>query len=85
VKLVAQWDEGKGSHHPDYDPHAKGNGVIKASRETEELLNAIVKVRAHRTSSRRAGLFLRHSRSQTVVRPVRTVSSFFFFFRNSCS
>lgn len=39
-----QWDEGKGSHHPDYNPHAKGE-VTKASRETEELLNAIVKVR----------------------------------------
>ena len=31
--------------HPDYDPQAKGNDVVKASRETEELLNAIVKVR----------------------------------------
>ena len=40
-----QWDGGKGSHHPDYDPQAKGNDVVKASRETEELLNAIVKVR----------------------------------------
>jgi len=39
----AQWDGGKGSHHPDYDPQADGVGVQKATRETEELLNAIVK------------------------------------------
>lgn len=42
----AQWDGGKGSHHPDYNPRAMGPQVIKATRETEELLNAIVKVRA---------------------------------------
>ena len=41
----AQWDDGKGSHHPDYDPRADGTNVLKASRETEELFNAIVKVR----------------------------------------
>jgi len=40
----AQWDAGKGSHHPDYDPEAVGDGVAKANRETEELLNAIIKV-----------------------------------------
>lgn len=39
----AQWDGGRGSHHPDYDPEATGEGVAKASRETEELYNAIVK------------------------------------------
>ncbi|KAL6779868.1 hypothetical protein ACKKBG_A14075 [Auxenochlorella protothecoides x Auxenochlorella symbiontica] len=39
----AQWDGGRGSHHPDYDPEATGEGVVKASRETEELYNAIVK------------------------------------------
>lgn len=39
----AQWDEGRGSHHPDYDPGASGTGVDKASRVTEELYNAIVK------------------------------------------
>jgi len=39
----AQWDEGKGSHLCDYDPAAKGDGVMKATRETEELLNAIIK------------------------------------------
>ena len=39
----AQWDGGRGSHHPDYDPTASGDGVSKASRETEELYNAIVK------------------------------------------
>jgi len=39
----AQWDHGKGSHHPDYNPEADGPGVQKATRETEELLNAIVK------------------------------------------
>lgn len=38
-----QWDAGKGSHHPDYDPEAIGEGVAKANRETEELLNAIIK------------------------------------------
>ena len=53
-----QWDGGKGSHHPNYDPHANGDDVVKASRETEELLNAIVKVRdatghARRGRSRR--------------------------------
>ncbi|KAF8060565.1 mettl3 [Scenedesmus sp. PABB004] len=35
----AQWDGGRGSHHPDYDPAAPG---VKASRATEELYNAIV-------------------------------------------
>lgn len=39
----AQWDGGRGSHHPDYDPEASGEGVLKAGRETEELYNAIVK------------------------------------------
>jgi len=38
-----QWNGGKGSHHPDYDPEAVGADVKKASRETEELYNAIVK------------------------------------------
>eukprot|EP00951_Prasinocladus_malaysianus_P016688 scaffold130443_cov50-Prasinocladus_malaysianus.AAC.1 len=38
-----QWDHGKGAHHPDYDPTESGEGVVKASRETEELYNAIVK------------------------------------------
>eukprot|EP00218_Dolichomastix_sp_CCMP3274_P015721 CAMPEP_0170142750 /NCGR_PEP_ID=MMETSP0033_2-20121228/8397_1 /TAXON_ID=195969 /ORGANISM="Dolichomastix tenuilepis, Strain CCMP3274" /LENGTH=223 /DNA_ID=CAMNT_0010379121 /DNA_START=67 /DNA_END=738 /DNA_ORIENTATION=- len=39
----AQWDGGRGSHHPDYDPSATGEDVVKATRETEELLNAIIK------------------------------------------
>lgn len=39
----AQWDGGKGSHHPDYDPTALGKDVVKASRATEELYNAVVK------------------------------------------
>ena len=39
----AQWDSGRGSHHPDYDPLTFGEGVLKASRQTEELYNAIVK------------------------------------------
>ncbi len=39
----AQWDGGRGSHHPDYDPEAVGNDVTKANRATEELYNAIVK------------------------------------------
>lgn len=39
----AQWDSGRGSHHPDFDPYAFGNTVVKASRQTEELYNAIVK------------------------------------------
>lgn len=38
-----QWDSGRGSHHPDYDPEASGTDVIKATRATEELYNAIVK------------------------------------------
>ena len=38
----AQWDNGRGSHHPDYDPYAHGDTVLKASRVTEELYNAIV-------------------------------------------
>lgn len=38
----AQWDNGQGSHHPDYDPWAHGDLVVKASRVTEELYNAIV-------------------------------------------
>jgi len=36
-----QWDAGRGSHHPDFDPDASGDDVVKASRETEELYNAI--------------------------------------------
>jgi hypothetical protein len=43
----AQWDGGKGSHHPDYEPEAMGHTVAKATRETEELLNAIIKVSVH--------------------------------------
>ena len=39
----AQWDNGRGSHHPDYDPYAQGDSILKASRHTEELYNAIVK------------------------------------------
>lgn len=40
----AQWNNGLGSHHPDFDPEAPaGDGVVKASRPTEELYNAIVK------------------------------------------
>ena len=39
----AQWNGGKGSHHPDYDPSVSGEGVVKATRATEELYNAIVK------------------------------------------
>ena len=34
---------GKGSHHPDYKPDAKGDDVLKGSRETEELLLALIK------------------------------------------
>ena len=41
----AQWNGGLGSHHPDYDPYAKGPGVTKANRETEEMIMAIIKVR----------------------------------------
>lgn len=37
----AQWDDGAGSHHQDYDPDVPGG--VKAGRETEELYNAIVK------------------------------------------
>lgn len=40
----AQWDGGRGSHHPDYDPTAADGNAVKATRETEELLNAIIKV-----------------------------------------
>lgn len=38
----AQWDNGQGSHHPDYDPYAYGEDVVKGNRHTEELYNAIV-------------------------------------------
>jgi hypothetical protein len=31
----AQWQGGQGSHHPDFDPEAVGDDVVKASRETE--------------------------------------------------
>ena len=37
-----QWDNGRGSHHPDYDPYANGEHIVKGSRDTEELYNAIV-------------------------------------------
>ena len=39
----AQWDGGRGAHHPDYDPEATGDGIVKGNRATEELYNAIVK------------------------------------------
>ena len=38
-----QWDGGRGAHHPDYDPEAAGEDVVKGSRTTEELYNAIAK------------------------------------------
>jgi hypothetical protein len=38
----AQWADGAGSHHPDYDPTAVGDAVVKASRATEELYLAVV-------------------------------------------
>ncbi|KIY97950.1 hypothetical protein MNEG_10012 [Monoraphidium neglectum] len=38
----AQWDGGRGSHHPDFDPTASGDGIVKASRSTEELYLSIV-------------------------------------------
>jgi hypothetical protein len=50
----AVWDGGKGSHHPDYQPAASGPGVEKATRETEELLNAIIKARRGARGVRRA-------------------------------
>ena len=28
AKYEAQWDAGKGSHHPDYDPAATGDDVV---------------------------------------------------------
>ena len=28
----AQWDGGRGSHHPDFDPTASGEDIFKASR-----------------------------------------------------
>ena len=59
----AQWDGGKGSHHPDYEPEAIGEGVIKATRETEELLNAIIKVSAQKSRSQRWGATLNVGRS----------------------
>lgn len=37
----SQWNNGLGSHHCDYDPTAVGG--TKASRQTEELYNAILK------------------------------------------
>ena len=51
----AQWDGGRGSHHPDYDPYAVGEDVHKASRETEELYAAVVKndIKARPPGSRR--------------------------------
>lgn len=39
----AMWDEGRGSHHPDFDPDVTGDGASKANRPTEELYNAVVK------------------------------------------
>ncbi len=59
----AQWDGGRGSHHPDYNPQATGPDARKATRETEELLNAIIKARgaacgtrpAQRRDARRSG------------------------------
>jgi hypothetical protein len=40
----AQWANGSGSFHCDYDPEAQVcDDFRKASRETEELYNAIVK------------------------------------------
>lgn len=38
----SQWNGGLGAHHADYDPSAVGDDVVKGSRETEELYNALV-------------------------------------------
>jgi hypothetical protein len=39
----AMWDEGRGSHHPDFDPMAFARFACeRASRQTEELYCAIV-------------------------------------------
>ncbi|CAG9462767.1 unnamed protein product [Pedinophyceae sp. YPF-701] len=37
------WNDGKGSHHPDYDPYVFGKDAVKASRATEELYNHIAR------------------------------------------
>lgn len=39
----AEWDNGRGSHHPDFDPYASVDAAQKASRATEELYLAIVR------------------------------------------
>jgi hypothetical protein len=31
----AQWDNGNGSHHPDYDPTAVGPNIVRASVKTQ--------------------------------------------------
>lgn len=38
----AQWADGRGSHHPDFDPIAVGPTAPRASRATEEMYLAIV-------------------------------------------
>lgn len=63
----AQWDGGKGSHHPDYDPYA-GGGAHKATRETEELLNAVIKARS-RGAGARGGVTARLPASGRVAEP----------------
>ena len=75
-----QWDGGKGSHHPDYDPQAKGNDVVKASRETEELLNAIVKVRLVVTRDI-LNIDRSPSRSRTAAKRKNQPNRVFYFFR----
>lgn len=77
-----QWDGGKGSHHPNYDPHANGDDVVKASRETEELLNAIVKVRLVVTRDI-LNIDRSPSRSRTAAKKPTVV--FYFFARTRFS
>lgn len=77
-----QWDGGKGSHHPDYDPQAKGNDVVKASRETEELLNAIVKVRLVVTRDI-LNIDRSPSRSRTAAKRKNQPNRVFYFFERT--
>ena len=64
----AMWDGGKGSHHPDYQPTASGPGVNKATREPEELLNAVIKARRAARDARRSRAALAGMRDATAER-----------------
>ena len=53
-KYEAMWDKGKGSHHPDFDPEAKGKATShKQPRVEQRSFGGLTKRRARARANRR--------------------------------